>query len=98
MPHILEVFDVPESFKNNVKNGKQQSPEMEPAVDALRKAGANVKFLNNSVIAIFKNANAANKALESVDSPLFKLKPWVAPVGKLHRYINKIMQNIYIYL
>jgi len=62
--HILEVVEVEGEGQQDQDVHGRSSDEI---VEALKKAGGNVKFLNSSIIAIFKTASLATKG---------KILPW----------------------
>lgn len=76
--HILEVVEVEGEGQQDQDVHGRSSDEI---VEALKKAGGNVKFLNSSIIAIFKTASLATKASEVINFPQFRLRPWVAPLA-----------------
>lgn len=73
-PHILEV-----ELSSEVQ---EDSAEITSITDTLKKAGANVKFVDRSILAIFKTANAASKGSYALESRALNLT--IASFSALH--------------
>jgi len=81
LPHILEVYNIqpPENPGDTNKQLQQLSQdELNSILEPIVQSGGTIKPIGKVVLAVFKNATSAKKALRELHSSFFKLRFWNA--------------------